>query len=136
MKINCIHCGHSFPLSDAYDDFEGPVKCPTCRGMLEIRAQDATLKMVRPFSFAQMAAAATPASVAPTPVTPPAPLTMSFPAPAAPAPRPVMYPPAVPATETAADNLTPAQRAQLAPDSPMGVIGTGNTAGPSPRAAA
>lgn len=53
MKINCIHCGHSFPLSNAYDDFEGPVKCPTCRGMLEIRAQDATLKMVRPFSFAQ-----------------------------------------------------------------------------------
>ncbi len=58
MKINCIHCGHSFPLSDAYDDFEGPVKCPTCRGMLEIKAQDATLKMVRPYSFAQMAPAA------------------------------------------------------------------------------
>ena len=47
MKINCIHCGHSFPLSDAYDDFEGPVKCPTCRGILEIRAQNATLKMER-----------------------------------------------------------------------------------------
>lgn len=55
MKINCIHCGHSFSLSDAYDDFEGPVKCPTCRGMLEIKAQDATLKTVRPYSFAQMA---------------------------------------------------------------------------------
>jgi hypothetical protein len=135
MKINCIHCGHSFPLSDAYDDFEGPVKCPTCRGILEIRAQNATLKMVRPFSFAQMAGPVVPA-LAPQPVPAPAPLTMTFPAPAAPAPRPQMYPQAPASAEPAVQALTPAQRAQLATDEPAGVIGPAESSGQTPRAAA
>ena len=31
MYINCISCGHKFDIGKSYDDYEGPVRCPTCR---------------------------------------------------------------------------------------------------------
>ncbi|MBM4285537.1 MAG: hypothetical protein FJ128_09850 [Deltaproteobacteria bacterium] len=43
MRINCLACGHKVTLDDAYDNFEGPVKC-LCGAMLEIRTEDAMLK--------------------------------------------------------------------------------------------
>ncbi|AEB09624.1 hypothetical protein [Desulfobacca acetoxidans] len=46
MRINCLSCGHKFDLGDAYDDFEGPVKC-LCGAMLEIRTEDGRLKAIR-----------------------------------------------------------------------------------------
>jgi hypothetical protein len=46
MKINCLACGHKVELDDAYDDFEGQVKC-LCRTMLEIRTEDGKLKNIR-----------------------------------------------------------------------------------------
>lgn len=56
MHINCINCGHRFDVGRAYDDYEGMVKCPTCRTLLEIRTQDGNLKMVRPAAFSFAAA--------------------------------------------------------------------------------
>ncbi len=46
MKINCISCGHSFSLDDAYDDFSGFVKCYVCGGMLEIKTVEGKLRSV------------------------------------------------------------------------------------------
>ena len=46
MRINCLSCGHKVELDEAYDDFEGPVKC-LCGGMLEIRTEDGQLKGIR-----------------------------------------------------------------------------------------
>jgi predicted RNA-binding Zn-ribbon protein involved in translation (DUF1610 family) len=43
MRINCISCGHKVELDDAYDDFEGPVKC-LCGAMLMIRTEEGRLK--------------------------------------------------------------------------------------------
>ncbi len=48
MYINCINCGHKFDVGRAYDDYEGPVRCPTCRGMLTIRTQDGGIRAVMP----------------------------------------------------------------------------------------
>ena len=46
MKINCLCCGHSLDLGDAYEDYEGKVKCFVCGGLLEIRTEDGLLKAV------------------------------------------------------------------------------------------
>lgn len=43
MRINCLSCGHRLELDEAYDDFEGPVKC-LCGAMLNIRTQEGKLK--------------------------------------------------------------------------------------------
>ena len=44
MKVNCLNCGHTFDLDDAYDDYEGQVKCWICGAILEIKAEDGCLK--------------------------------------------------------------------------------------------
>ena len=46
MRINCLSCGHKVELDDAYDDFEGPVKC-LCGAMLEIRTEEGMLKGIK-----------------------------------------------------------------------------------------
>lgn len=46
MRINCLSCGHKVELDDAYDDFEGPVKC-LCGAMLEIRTEEGLLKGIK-----------------------------------------------------------------------------------------
>jgi DNA-directed RNA polymerase subunit RPC12/RpoP len=55
MYINCISCGHKFDVGKSYDDYEGPVRCPTCRALLEVRTQDGSIRSVRPFQFASAA---------------------------------------------------------------------------------
>lgn len=47
MKINCISCGHKVDLGDAYDDYEGQVKCYVCGNILEIRTMEGRVKSVR-----------------------------------------------------------------------------------------
>ena len=47
MKINCLCCGHKVDLDDAYDDYEGPVKCFVCSAILEIRTEHGTIKAVK-----------------------------------------------------------------------------------------
>jgi hypothetical protein len=58
MNVNCIHCGHRFDLGKSYDDYEGLVKCSTCRGLLDIRTQDGQVRGVRPFVMGAAGAAA------------------------------------------------------------------------------
>lgn len=47
MKINCVSCGHTIFLDDAYDDFEGPVKCYVCSGLLQIKTEEGKIKGIR-----------------------------------------------------------------------------------------
>ncbi len=51
MHINCISCGHRFDVGKSYDDYEGFVKCPTCRELLDIKTLDGGVRSVRPASF-------------------------------------------------------------------------------------
>jgi ribosomal protein S27E len=46
MKINCLSCGHNVDLDDAYDDYEGAVKCFACGAVLNIKTQEGRLKSV------------------------------------------------------------------------------------------
>ena len=47
MKINCLSCGHTVDLDDAYDDFEGQVKCFACSAILEIKTEEGNVKTVQ-----------------------------------------------------------------------------------------
>lgn len=47
MKINCLSCGFHIDLDDAYSDYEGQIKCYTCKTVLEIKAENGLLKMVK-----------------------------------------------------------------------------------------
>lgn len=47
MKINCVSCGHKVDLDDAYDTYEGPIKCFACNKLLEIKTEQGNLKAVR-----------------------------------------------------------------------------------------
>jgi hypothetical protein len=81
MNVNCIHCGHRFDLGKSYDDYEGLVKCSTCRGLLDIRTQDGQVRGVRPFVMGVGASVpvAGPVSIAgPVAISPPvSPLTLA-----------------------------------------------------------
>jgi DNA-directed RNA polymerase subunit N (RpoN/RPB10) len=46
MKINCLSCGHNVDLDDAYDDYEGAVKCFACGVILNIKTEQGHLKSV------------------------------------------------------------------------------------------
>jgi hypothetical protein len=47
MNINCLSCGHKFDLGDAYDDFEGQVKCYVCGNTMKIRTLEGSVKSAR-----------------------------------------------------------------------------------------
>lgn len=47
MKVNCLSCGHSLDLRDAYDDYEGQVRCFICGSLLAIHTEDGQVKSVR-----------------------------------------------------------------------------------------
>ncbi len=47
MTINCLSCGHGVNLDDAYDDYEGEVKCLACHAKLQIRTEQGGVKLVR-----------------------------------------------------------------------------------------
>lgn len=57
MKINCVSCGHSMALDDAYDDFEGMVKCYVCGGLLEVKTEEGKIKSVSLAGVQRQAAA-------------------------------------------------------------------------------
>jgi len=44
MKIICISCGHSLELDEAYDDFQGLIKCYVCDALLEIKLSEGKLQ--------------------------------------------------------------------------------------------
>ena len=58
MKINCLSCGHKVDIDDAYDDYEGQVKCFVCGAILLISTTDGALKSVKAVSGAVHASAA------------------------------------------------------------------------------
>lgn len=66
MKINCLSCGHTFDLDDeAYDTYEGLVKCFVCRALLDIKIEEGKLRKVR---VANMVASSLPESSSTEPV--------------------------------------------------------------------
>lgn len=46
MNVNCVSCGHSLNLRDAYDNYQGQVKCFICGCLLAIRTEDGQVRSV------------------------------------------------------------------------------------------
>lgn len=53
MKINCISCGFSVNLDEAYEDYEGQIKCFTCEALLEIKTEEGKLKSVKFIKYSE-----------------------------------------------------------------------------------
>jgi DNA-directed RNA polymerase subunit N (RpoN/RPB10) len=47
MKINCLSCGFKVDLTNAYDDYEGQIKCFACGTILEIETQEGNVRSVK-----------------------------------------------------------------------------------------
>lgn len=47
MKINCLGCGFKVDVDDAYDDYEGPIKCFACGAIMEMVTQEGSIRAVR-----------------------------------------------------------------------------------------
>jgi hypothetical protein len=47
MKLNCLSCGHKVDLDDAYDDYEGQVKCLACGAILDIKTDQGKIKKIK-----------------------------------------------------------------------------------------
>jgi hypothetical protein len=45
MKINCLCCGHSIELGEAYSDYDGQVKCYACSALLEIKLEESLISL-------------------------------------------------------------------------------------------
>jgi len=56
MKINCLSCGHTIDLDDAYSDYEGQVKCYTCSALLEVKLEESCIKSVKFLKMTRSAA--------------------------------------------------------------------------------
>ncbi len=65
MKINCLGCGYKVDLADAYDDYEGQIKCFACGAIMEIATQEGSIRAVR--SVTEVPAPAARPPVAPLP---------------------------------------------------------------------
>lgn len=54
MKINCLSCGHKVELDDAYDDYDGQVKCYACGVLLDVKLSEGCVKAVKLVSLVAM----------------------------------------------------------------------------------
>lgn len=70
IKLNCLACGHVMDLSDAYEDYQGGVRCWGCRAVLEVTIQEGKLKAMRQSHDGGLERASTGQAEAPTPRSP------------------------------------------------------------------
>ncbi len=47
IRLNCLSCGHPMDLGDAYEDYQGEVRCWGCKAVLDVTLQDGKLKSMR-----------------------------------------------------------------------------------------
>lgn len=47
MKINCLECGFNFNIDEAYENYEGMIKCYVCHHLLLIKTVEGHIKCVK-----------------------------------------------------------------------------------------
>lgn len=48
MRVNCLSCGHTINLGEAYEEgYEGAIRCSVCAALLEIKTEHGDLRSVR-----------------------------------------------------------------------------------------
>lgn len=60
MKLNCVSCGHSVNLDDAYGEYNGEIKCLVCGSMLQVVIEHDHVKSVKLMAAYHSGAAAEP----------------------------------------------------------------------------
>lgn len=43
-NIHCMYCGHAIDLGNAYDDYQGPLRCSVCKSLMMVRVEDGHLR--------------------------------------------------------------------------------------------
>ena len=46
MNVNCLSCGHLLDLRDAYDNYQGQVRCFICGSLLGLHSEEGQVKAV------------------------------------------------------------------------------------------
>jgi DNA-directed RNA polymerase subunit N (RpoN/RPB10) len=47
IRLRCLSCGHRLELGEAYDDYDGEVRCWTCNGLLEVSLREGRLRSMK-----------------------------------------------------------------------------------------
>jgi hypothetical protein len=47
IKLNCISCGHLMELGDAYEDYQGEVRCWGCQALVDVTLHDGKLQTMK-----------------------------------------------------------------------------------------
>ena len=47
IKLNCLSCGHTMELGDAYEDYDGEIRCWGCRAILEVTLREGQLRSMK-----------------------------------------------------------------------------------------
>ena len=68
IKLSCLACGHRLDLGDAYEDYEGEVRCWGCDTALEVALHEGKLRSMRRSTGD---ASGSSAGAGPPPTTPP-----------------------------------------------------------------
>jgi DNA-directed RNA polymerase subunit N (RpoN/RPB10) len=48
IGLRCLGCGHRLELAEAYESYEGDVRCWKCGAVLEVVLQEGRLRSMRP----------------------------------------------------------------------------------------
>lgn len=43
-NVHCMFCGHAIDLGDAYNDYEGPLRCSVCKSLMTVRVEQGHLR--------------------------------------------------------------------------------------------
>jgi len=44
IHLRCLGCGHVLDLADSYEDYEGDIRCWTCRAVLLVSLREGRLR--------------------------------------------------------------------------------------------
>jgi DNA-directed RNA polymerase subunit N (RpoN/RPB10) len=44
IHLRCLGCGHILDLADSYEDYDGHVRCWTCRALLTVSLREGRLR--------------------------------------------------------------------------------------------
>ena len=47
IRLNCLACGHVMEFGDAYEDYEGEIRCWVCGAVLEVALREGKLRSMR-----------------------------------------------------------------------------------------
>jgi hypothetical protein len=68
MIINCMYCGHTISLGEAYESFTGPVRCAVCKNLMMVKIDEGRMSSME--HGPQVAAAPVAAALLPSTLVP------------------------------------------------------------------